>query len=147
MSCWEMFGFDARMRKEATIKKMQESRAELEHLSEIIGLIYEGATDPARWSKDILPAMCDYIQAPGCLLFSPMHTPQAGGYAFTHGISQEFLDLYSSKYQHQDIWTIAAVLSFVSVTLTAGASRLQRGMALGQRGWKRQPAGGCPQPL
>lgn len=88
---------------------MQNSRAELDHLSEIIGLIYEGSTDPARWSTAILPAMCDYIQAPGCFLFSPLHTPQCGGHAFTHGISQEFLDLYINKYQHQDIWTVTAL--------------------------------------
>lgn len=84
----------------------QNSRAELEHLSEIIGLIYEGSTDPASWSTTILPAMCDYIQAPGCFLFSPLHTPQQGGHAFTHGINQKFLDLYVNKYQHQDIWTL-----------------------------------------
>lgn len=81
---------------------------ELSRLSNVIGLIYEGATDPTRWVPDILPAMCEYIQAPGCLLFSSLHTPQNGGYAFTHGLSQEFLDLYMNKYQPQDIWTIAA---------------------------------------
>lgn len=88
---------------------MQDSRGDLEQLSEIIGLIYEGSTDPTRWSTTILPAMCAYVQAPGCFLFSPLHTPQLGGYAFTHGINQEFLDLYVNKYQHQDVWTIAAL--------------------------------------
>ncbi|MDH5708697.1 MAG: helix-turn-helix transcriptional regulator [Hylemonella sp.] len=83
--------------------------SDLAHLSETIGLIYEGSTDPSRWGTHILPAMCDYVQAPGCFLFTPLHTPQSGGYAFTHGIGQEFLDLYVNKYQHMDIWTLAAM--------------------------------------
>lgn len=87
---------------------MESNSTELERLSAVIGLIYEGATNPSRWTSDILPAMCEYVQAPGCLLFSSLHTPQNGGYAFTHGISHEFLDLYMHKYQPQDIWTIAA---------------------------------------
>jgi hypothetical protein len=45
---------------------MNRSNAELMQLSDLIGLIYEGATDPSRWTKDILPAVAKYIQAPGC---------------------------------------------------------------------------------
>jgi len=88
---------------------MKHSGTELERLSEVIGLIYEGAIDPARWTKDILPAMAEYIDAPGCLLFSSLHTPQNGGYFFMHGIAQDHIDLYMNKYQTEDIWTIAAL--------------------------------------
>lgn len=82
---------------------------ELTRLSNLIGLIYEGATDPSRWTKDILPAVAEYIDAPGGFLFTPLHTPQNGGYFFPHGISQEQIDLYGNKYHSEDVWTIAAV--------------------------------------
>lgn len=88
---------------------MAHSRDELTRLSEVIGLIYEGATDPSRWTKDILPAMAKYIEAPGVLLFSSLHTPQNGGYLFLHGIAQDHIDLYTNKYQSEDIWTITAL--------------------------------------
>jgi DNA-binding CsgD family transcriptional regulator/PAS domain-containing protein len=81
---------------------------ELVRLSDLIGLIYEGATDPSRWVKDILPAVAEYIEAPACFLFTALHTPQNGGYFFIHGIAQEQVDLYANKYHNEDVWTIAA---------------------------------------
>jgi DNA-binding CsgD family transcriptional regulator len=88
---------------------MDRTNVELSKLSHLIGLIYEGATDPSRWTKDILPAVAEYIQAPGCFLFTALHTPQDGGYFFLHGIRQEVVDLYMSKYISSDVWTISAV--------------------------------------
>lgn len=76
-------------------------------LSNLIGLIYEGATDPSRWTKDILPAIAAYIGAPACILYSPLHTPQNGGYFFLHGITQEHVDLYVQKHYDKDPWKIA----------------------------------------
>jgi DNA-binding CsgD family transcriptional regulator len=86
---------------------MDSTNAELVQLSSLIGLIYEGATDPSRWTKDILPAVAEYIQAPECILFTNLHTPQNGGYFFIHGIAQDHVDLYMNKYQSEDVWTIA----------------------------------------
>lgn len=80
---------------------------ELAQLSDLIGLIYEGATDPSRWAKDILPAVAQYIGAPASILYSPLHTPQTGGYFFLHGISQELVDRYVHKYYDEDLWKIA----------------------------------------
>jgi DNA-binding CsgD family transcriptional regulator len=80
---------------------------ELTRLSNLIDLIYDGATDSSRWTKDILPAIADYIEAPTCILFSPIHTPQNGGFFFLYGLEQEHIDLYASKYQSQDSWTLA----------------------------------------
>jgi DNA-binding CsgD family transcriptional regulator/PAS domain-containing protein len=88
---------------------MDRTNEELTRLSNLIELIYEGATDPSRWSKDILPAVAEYIEAPGCYLFTPAHTPQSGGFFFLHGIPQEQVDLYINKYQSEDVWSIAAV--------------------------------------
>lgn len=88
---------------------MKNSNGELTRLSELIGLIYEGATDPSRWTKDILPAVADYIQAPECFLYTPAHVPQNGGYMFYHGITQDQVDLYFNKHQSEDIWVAAAI--------------------------------------
>lgn len=85
------------------------SNDELTQFSNLIGLIYEGATDPSRWTKDILPAVADYIQAPECILHTAMHTPQNGGYFFLHGITQERVDVYINKYHADDVWTRAGL--------------------------------------
>ncbi|MHB9116784.1 MAG: helix-turn-helix transcriptional regulator [Burkholderiales bacterium] len=88
---------------------MYRSNEELTRLSDLIGLIYDGATDPIRWTQDILPAMADYFQAPRCILFTNSHTPQNGGYFFLHGITQDHVDLYMNKYQSEDVWTLSAL--------------------------------------
>ena len=87
---------------------MNSSNAELTQLSDLIGLIYEGATDPSRWTKDILPALMEYMQAPECFLYTVSHNPQNGGYFFFQGITQDQVDLYLNKYQSDDVWVNAA---------------------------------------
>ncbi|MXS78611.1 hypothetical protein ABF87_11730 [Nitrosomonas sp. JL21] len=52
---------------------MEISEDELTHLNKLIGLIYDGATDSVRWTKEILRALTEYIQAPECILFTPSH--------------------------------------------------------------------------
>lgn len=85
---------------------MGSTNAELTQLSELIGLIYEGATDPGRWTQDILPTIGEYLEAPASILMSPLHTPQNGGYFFMHGITQEHIDHYAHKYFDDDVWKI-----------------------------------------
>lgn len=82
---------------------------DLTRLSDLIGLIYEGATDPFRWTKDILPSLAQYFQVPDCLLFTPTHAPKDGGYAFMYGRPQELHDRYTSKYQNEDPLVKAAL--------------------------------------
>lgn len=94
---------------------MDSTNAELAQLSELIGLIYEGTTDPGRWTKDILPAVAEYIQAPECILFTNLHTPQNGGYFFIHGMTQDHVDLYMNKYQSEDVWTIAFLAKNIGI--------------------------------
>ena len=60
---------------------MRSAENELARLSDVIGLIYQGATDPSRWTQDILPEVAEYIQAPTCSLFTPMQMPRDGGFA------------------------------------------------------------------
>ena len=46
--------------------------SELARFSEVVGLIYEGATDPSLWTKEILPLVGDYLQAPISVMFNPL---------------------------------------------------------------------------
>lgn len=78
--------------------------------SDLIGLIYEGATDPSRWTKDILPALAQYFRVPDCLLFTPVHAPKDGGYAFLYGRPQELHDRFTSKYQDEEPYIKAALV-------------------------------------
>lgn len=82
---------------------------ELARFSEVVGLIYEGATDPSRWTKDILPTLTEYIQVPKCAMLTPLHPPQVGGFHFIHGIAQEIDDLRQTIYLDEDIWTKAGI--------------------------------------
>jgi len=50
----------------------------LSEFSNLVGLIYEGTTDPNRRAKDIFPAVDKYIQLPECIPFTNLHTPQNG---------------------------------------------------------------------
>jgi DNA-binding CsgD family transcriptional regulator len=88
---------------------MARSNEALTRLSDLIGLIYEGATDPGRWSPDILPALAEYIEAPECFLFTVLHTPQNGGYMFFCGITQDQMDLYFNRHHGEDLWLAATV--------------------------------------
>ena len=76
---------------------------EISQLSEVIGLIYEGATDPTRWTRDILPAVAEYFGAPSCALFTPMQAPHDGGFGFIHGLSQKQMELYFTRFQADSI--------------------------------------------
>jgi DNA-binding CsgD family transcriptional regulator len=88
---------------------------ELSALSDLVGLIYEGATDLGRWTPEILPAMCDYIGAPTCVLFTPLMLGQEGGFALIHGMSQAQLDLYITRYQSEDIQSQMAIAKGLTV--------------------------------
>jgi DNA-binding CsgD family transcriptional regulator/PAS domain-containing protein len=76
---------------------------ELAHFSEVVGLIYEGATDPSRWTKDILPAVGEYLQAPVSVMFNPLKMPLEGGLAFIHGMPQQQMDVYTTHYYKIDV--------------------------------------------
>lgn len=82
---------------------------ELSRLSDLIGLIYDGATDSGRWETTILPAICDFLQMPRALIFTPLHTPQVGGYLFNHGHDHGRMDLYLNKYQQHNLWNQAGL--------------------------------------
>lgn len=88
---------------------LNRTNEELTRLSELIGLIYEGATAPERWSTDILPALSSHMESPISWLFTTLHTPQTGGYLFNHGTDHDRVELYINKYQQHDVWIHAGL--------------------------------------
>lgn len=87
---------------------MKRSDIELKRLSEVISLIYEGATDPSRWTRDIVPATAEYLRVPGAFLFTASHRIDQGGFAFYQGLSQDRADLFMSQYLHNIPWVAPA---------------------------------------
>ena len=82
---------------------------ELMCLSELIGLIYEGATDPNRWTQDILPKVADWVGARFGLLFTPFHPPEKGGFYFNHRIPETVMHQWASRWQGQDAMANAVI--------------------------------------
>lgn len=82
--------------------------AELARLGELIDNIYQGATEPDRWNT-ILPKIADWVSARFGLLFTPMHTPEKGGFYFNHGIPESVMHLWSTRWQGEDILTNTVV--------------------------------------
>lgn len=82
--------------------------SELERLSDLIGFIYRGATDPSLWPQ-IVEDASSWLGSPKGMLYTPLHGPEQGGVYFQHGLSDFFLELYKTKYQSVDMWTQQAV--------------------------------------
>ena len=78
------------------------STAELARLSELIDTIYQGATEPSRWSA-ILPDIAGWVGARFGLLFTPTHPPEKGGFYFNHGIPESVMQLWSTRWHGEDI--------------------------------------------
>ncbi|HEY0666417.1 MAG TPA: helix-turn-helix transcriptional regulator [Gallionella sp.] len=84
------------------------SSAELTRLSELIDSIYQGATQPSHWNT-VLPAIADWVGAERGVLFTPLNAPVNDGFYFAHELSEAVAQLWWTKYQPQDIWTIRSV--------------------------------------
>jgi len=80
------------------------TREDLTRLNHLVGLVYSGAMDPSRWTKQILPEMADFIGAPTCMVLSDTRLPRSGGYLFSHGMSPELFDVYVKKFRRDDVW-------------------------------------------
>lgn len=81
---------------------------ELAHLSRLIDSIYQGATDPAHWNV-VLPAIAAWLGADRGLLYTPLHSPENGGFHFTYEIPADMIQLWWTRYQPQDVWRIRSV--------------------------------------
>ncbi len=75
----------------------------LERFNSLVHLIYEGATDISAWSR-IVSAVANHIDAEKGLLLTPFDAPGKGGFIFPHGITQQHIELWKSRYLPEDLW-------------------------------------------
>lgn len=94
---------------------MKDEQARLQQLSGLIELIYEGALHLPVWQE--LPRhIAEWMEAPVCTLFTPLHTPAQGGFMGAHNISPGAMALWHTKYLPHDIWAQRAIERGLSVT-------------------------------
>ena len=75
-----------------------DSVQELERLSFLIDLVYQGAAEPNLWPEIVADA-CKWVGAPKGMLYTPLHGAEQGGFYFQHGLTDYFLELYKARYQ------------------------------------------------
>jgi DNA-binding CsgD family transcriptional regulator/PAS domain-containing protein len=76
---------------------------ELKQLSKLIDRIYEGAMDIQVW-QDVPREISQWVKAPRCTLFTPLHTPEQGGFMTAHNLSPLSIELWATKYHNKDLW-------------------------------------------
>lgn len=82
--------------------------AELTQLSELIDHIYQGAIHPESWHAS-LPKIAHWVNARYGLLFTPIHTPDKGGFYFNHEIPESVMHLWATRWQGEDLIANTAV--------------------------------------
>lgn len=90
------------------MKNMDRTNQELARLSDLLGLIYEGTTEPDHWNV-ILPKVADWVSARFGLLFTPLHPPEKGGFYFNHRIPESVMHLWSTRWHGEDVISNAIV--------------------------------------
>ena len=75
----------------------------LEPFNTLVHQIYEGATNPSAWSR-IISALAEHLDAEKGLLLTPFNAPDNGGFIFPHGVSQQHIALWKSRYLPEDLW-------------------------------------------
>lgn len=81
---------------------------DLPQLSNILGAVYRGATDPDAWAE-ALPQIATWLGAPMALLFTPLTPPPQGGFVVPHRISQATLDTWAQSTHATDLWSHRAM--------------------------------------
>ena len=71
-------------------------------LIDLISGIYEGATSASRW-HEVVSSIADWMGVSKSLLLTPWLLPERGGFVFSHGITQQQIDLWQSRYQPEDL--------------------------------------------
>lgn len=75
-------------------------------LSKLIGLIHDAALTPALW-PDALDGIRQALAGSAALLLTPLHGPEAGGFAIPNKLSAETMARYAETYHRLDLWTQA----------------------------------------
>jgi PAS domain-containing protein len=83
---------------------------EIEHLSALIGNIYDAALDPARWI-DVLDKTARFVGGPAASLVSKDAVSKTGEFAFQFGLDEQYVQLYFDKYIRLDPNTTGQVLA------------------------------------
>lgn len=86
---------------------MSASMNDLQELSSLIDLIYQGATDPGKW-EIILAALSNYVAAPHAFIHTPTIVPEKGGYMYAHNVPVGIIETWGN-YHDVDIYTKATV--------------------------------------
>ncbi|HRD97879.1 MAG TPA: hypothetical protein PLA97_15935 [Rubrivivax sp.] len=76
---------------------------ELRQYDDAVHTIYDAAIDPQRWPA-CLARMCALFGGQAGLLFTPVHSPAQGGFAFTHNISQGIVERWGAKSITDDVY-------------------------------------------
>lgn len=90
---------------------------ELAEFSELIDLIYQGATDFGAWQRTA-EAISKWIGSTTAAILTPTHTPEMGGFIVSHGHTPRTNELWATRYQAHDIWTRRALERDLVVTGT-----------------------------
>ncbi len=93
---------------------MSHAPADIAEFSELVELIYTGATDIRAWDE-IPRQISRWLQSSTCLVFTPQYSMGEGGFTAKHQL--QLLDVYESRFREQNIWEASA---FRKGLLTAG---------------------------
>lgn len=96
------------MKSNSHNKMSDYNHQELAHLSGLIDLIYQGATDIEAWQR-VPSQISAWVQSGSCLIFTPMLPPDKGGFSVMDNWSPQTMELFTTKYLHQDIWAQRAL--------------------------------------
>lgn len=90
-------------------------QAELVGLGNLIDLIYQGATNIKAW-HDVPRAISEWIDTVACLVLTPLHAPEHGGFAVMHNVPPQAWELWTTRYLSHDLFAQAAVEKNLIVT-------------------------------
>ena len=74
---------------------------DLRRYDDLVHAIYEAALEPRRWAA-VTSGIADLCAAPRALLFTWTAPETAGGFAFTHNVSQAALERWAARSMHED---------------------------------------------
>lgn len=79
----------------------------LAEFSDLVHLIYAAGANPALW-REAVAELGRSLKGTRALLFTPLATPQAGGFIFPWQMDDAYIALWATKYIAHDVWTQAA---------------------------------------
>jgi DNA-binding CsgD family transcriptional regulator/PAS domain-containing protein len=86
---------------------MRSNAASISAFSELLDLIYSGATDIRKWDE-IPRRISEWLGSSTCLIFTPQYSSDDGGFTAKHQL--EMLDVYEAGYREKNIWEMNAVM-------------------------------------